>query len=45
MGDAQVPEKVHNTCMKTMHARMKDRGITVPLYGISYFHPEGNTLA
>jgi hypothetical protein len=29
MGDVQGPEKVNDSCMKTMHARMMDRGFTV----------------
>jgi hypothetical protein len=29
MGDAQGPEKVNNTCVKTMHAVMMARGFTV----------------
>jgi hypothetical protein len=29
MGDVQGPEKVNNTCMKTKHAGMMDRGFTV----------------
>jgi hypothetical protein len=31
MDDVQGPEKVNNTCMKTMHKGMMDRGFTVPL--------------
>jgi hypothetical protein len=29
MGDVQGPEKVNDTCVKTMHAGMMDRGFTV----------------
>jgi hypothetical protein len=29
MGDAQGPEKVNDTCMKTMHVGTVDRGFTV----------------
>jgi hypothetical protein len=29
MGDVQGPEKVNDTCMKTMHAGTMDRGFTV----------------
>jgi len=29
MGDVQGPEKVNDTCMKTMHVRMMDRGFSV----------------
>jgi hypothetical protein len=28
MGDVQGPEKVNNTCMKTMHAGTMDRGFS-----------------
>jgi len=29
MGDVQGPKKVNDTCMKTMHGGMMDRGFTV----------------
>jgi hypothetical protein len=29
MGDVQGPEKVKDTCVKTMHVGMMDRGFTV----------------
>jgi hypothetical protein len=29
MGDLQGPEKVNNTCMKTVNAGIMDRGFTV----------------
>jgi hypothetical protein len=29
VGDVQGPEKVHNTCVKTMHAGSIDKGFTV----------------
>jgi len=29
MGDVQGPEKVNNTCVKTMHVGMMGRGFTV----------------
>jgi hypothetical protein len=31
MGDIQGPEKVNNTCVKTVHAGMMDIGFTVPV--------------
>jgi hypothetical protein len=29
MGDVEGPEKANDTCVKTMHAGMMDRGFTV----------------
>jgi hypothetical protein len=29
MGNVQGPEKMNNTCMKTMHAGMMDSGFTI----------------
>jgi hypothetical protein len=37
MGDVQRPEKVNDTCMKTMHAGMMDRGFTVLVTRLSSF--------
>jgi len=37
MGDVQGPEKVNDTCMKTMHAGTMDRGFTLYLFPY-FFH-------
>jgi hypothetical protein len=38
MGDVQGPEKVNNTCIKTKHAGMMDRGFNVIDFCGSLFH-------